>query len=240
MSDASQSPRTEGPKTTMLLVFVSSDVENGDVLGPVGTVKLDGDHAVWGSKTFDSSELDMDEKDAKELKKLISKGDATVMKGVRYVNVEPVVARKIFEGKPSSKEKKGKEKKEKKEKLKGIKKKGKADKLDKADKPKRAKTGYQLFQDEVRAGVAEELKKSAEDTGEVFRNQDVMKKMGEKWKAMTDDEKKVYQDRADELKKTAVVSGEEAAPTSTDAEEEEKPAKVAVKEGAEEAEDSEE
>ena len=59
-------------------------------------------------------------------------------------------------------------------------------------KPK-AKTGYLVFSSEKR----EDIKKMLQDeTGEPPKPKDVISKLGEVWKALSDDEKKVYNDKA--------------------------------------------
>jgi len=59
-------------------------------------------------------------------------------------------------------------------------------------KPK-AKTGYLVFSSEKR----EEIKKMLQDeTGEAPKPKDVISKLGEVWKGLSDDEKKVFNDKA--------------------------------------------
>ena len=53
--------------------------------------------------------------------------------------------------------------------------------------PKRAKTGYMLFTDENRDRVRSELK-----TRPNFKNQDVLTELGRLWKALPEEEKKVF------------------------------------------------
>ncbi len=59
-------------------------------------------------------------------------------------------------------------------------------------KPK-AKTGYLVFSSEKR----EDIKKMLQDeTGEPPKPKDVISKLGEVWKGLSDDEKKVFNDKA--------------------------------------------
>lgn len=196
----------------MLLVFVQTS-DDGEIEAPVGVVRTEG--ASWGTKNFDPNELDMDEKDAKDLKKMISAGDATIMTGVRFVNVDETVSKKLFK-KSKGEEKEGKKHKEgsKKtiEKKKGKKgKKGKKDGDDDAEKPKRVKTGYQLFCDAVRPGVMEKGKEVSKETGEPFRNQDVMKEMGRMWKELSESERDAFNQTSATLKlEAASFSGASA------------------------------
>ena len=68
----------------------------------------------------------------------------------------------------------------------------------KEDKPKRAKTGYLLFADDVRAEVRAELELF--ETGKL-KPQDVVREIAVRWKALSDEERQEFQLRA----KAAVV-----------------------------------
>lgn len=75
--------------------------------------------------------------------------------------------------------------------------KGKKDKstVNKDGTPKKpkAKTGYLVFSSEKR----EDIKKMLQDeTGEPPKPKDVISKLGEVWKGLSDDEKKVFNDKA--------------------------------------------
>jgi hypothetical protein len=59
-------------------------------------------------------------------------------------------------------------------------------------KPK-AKTGYLVFSSEKREDIKKMLQ---EETGEPPKPKDVISKLGEVWKALSDDEKKVFNDKA--------------------------------------------
>ena len=198
----------------MLLVFVQT-TDDGEIEAPVGVVKTEG--VSWGTKNFDPNELDMDEKDAKELKKMIAAGDATIMTGVRFVNVDETVSKKLFK-KSKGEEKQGKKSKgEEKQGKKTIeKKKGKKSKKDGdgAEKSKRVKTGYQLFCDAVRPGVIEKGKEESKQTGEPFRNQDVMKEMGRMWKELSESERDAYNQTSTTLKQEAASSSGALATTA--------------------------
>lgn len=59
-------------------------------------------------------------------------------------------------------------------------------------KPK-AKTGYLVFSSEKREDIKKMLE---EESGEAPKPKDVISKLGAVWKALTDDEKKVFNDKA--------------------------------------------
>lgn len=59
-------------------------------------------------------------------------------------------------------------------------------------KPK-AKTGYLVFSSEKREDIKKMLQ---EETGEPPKPKDVISKLGEVWKGLSDDEKKVFNDKA--------------------------------------------
>ena len=86
---------------------------------------------------------------------------------------------------------------EKVEKTKG---KSSGNKEETAKKPK-AKTGYLVFSSEKREEVKEMLEK---ESGEAPKPKDVISKLGAVWKALSDEERQVYNDKA---KKMAEESG---------------------------------
>ena len=78
-------------------------------------------------------------------------------------------------------------------------------KADTADKPKRAKTGYLLYADEVRAEVkAELMAELGED--EKLKPQDVVKAIAARWKGEDAEVKAEWNSKA----KTPVASDDEA------------------------------
>lgn len=179
----------------MLVIFMGTD-DDGSVVGPLSTMKIDSDRApTWAEKTrFDPSELDMDESALEALKQMMTEGDATFTKSVRYVNVNTKLAEGsgVFGSKISTKRSKKAGK--------TIGKKKKKEEENKVKKP-RAKTGYQLFQEDKRPEVKHQLMKEAEEGGEPFKHQMIMKETGKLWKALSKEERNEYQDRAAVLKK---------------------------------------
>ena len=172
--------------------------EDGAVTGPLGALKMDSDHApAWAEKTrFDPNDFDMDETALEALKQMMAEGDATLAnKSVRYVNVETKMAESsgVFGSKTSTKRSKKAGKVGK-----TI---GKKKKKEQEVKKPRAKTGYQLFQEDKRAEVKERLIKEAEEGGEPFKHQLIMKETGKLWKALSDNERGAYQARADALRR---------------------------------------
>jgi hypothetical protein len=88
----------------------------------------------------------------------------------------------------------------KKETEKSVTKKGtkeKKPKKEEGDKPKRAKTGYLLFQDDVREEVREGMAKEVE-AGEKLKPQEVVKAIAALWKELTKDDQEVWKTRAKE------------------------------------------
>ena len=81
----------------------------------------------------------------------------------------------------------------------------KADKSKKAksDKPKKAKSGYLLHNDAEREGIKIKLEKDAEESGETLKSSEIMVALGAHWKALSDDDKKAWNDKAKALKMTA-------------------------------------
>lgn len=76
-------------------------------------------------------------------------------------------------------------------------KKGKAkkDKVDKADKPKRKPTGYLLFSKASRDEAKLKLSQNLEE-GEKPSNPDIMRKLGEMWKELSEEEQQIWKDKA--------------------------------------------
>ena len=85
-----------------------------------------------------------------------------------------------------------------------TKKAAKAEKAEKADKPKRAKTGYLIYADEVRAEIKESLTTELEE-GEKLKPQDVVKAIAARWKAEDQEVRDEWNARA----KTPATSDEE-------------------------------
>ena len=85
-----------------------------------------------------------------------------------------------------------------------TKKAAKAEKAEKADKPKRAKTGYLIYADEVRAEIKESLTTELEE-GEKRKPQDVVKAIAARWKAEDQEVRDEWNARA----KTPATSDEE-------------------------------
>ena len=81
----------------------------------------------------------------------------------------------------------------------------KAEKKPAGDKPKRNKTGYLLYADEVRPAIKAELTAALEE-GEKLKPQDVVKAIGAKWKAESDEVKEEWKSKA----KTPTTSDDEA------------------------------
>ena len=73
------------------------------------------------------------------------------------------------------------------------------------DKPKRAKTGYLLYGDAVRASVRDDLTAMLED-GEKLKPQEVVKAIGAKWKAESQEVRDEWNTKA----KTPPTSDDEA------------------------------
>ena len=86
---------------------------------------------------------------------------------------------------------------------------------DEKPKTKRGLSGYNLYQREERATVVAELQESGND----FKSKEVMSLLGPRWKALSDDERKVWNDKAKVLKEAASATETE---TDTETEEEEK------------------
>lgn len=80
---------------------------------------------------------------------------------------------------------------------KSIKKETKGLKKDGTPRKKRAPCGYMLFSNEKRSVIREDLVKEAD--GEKVPPGAVVKKLGELWNAMNDDEKEPYNTRAKEM-----------------------------------------
>ena len=76
-------------------------------------------------------------------------------------------------------------------------------KKDKSDKPKKAKSGYLLHNDAEREGIKIKLEKDAEESGETLKSSEIMVALGAHWKALSDDDKKAWNDKAKALKMIA-------------------------------------
>ena len=68
----------------------------------------------------------------------------------------------------------------------------------KEDKPKKRKTGYLLFSDEMRADIKELLLENLEE-GEKLKPQDTVRELAAQWKALPDEEKAEWNERAASL-----------------------------------------
>tara|TARA_R110002074_G_scaffold215766_1_gene385610 strand:+ start:530 stop:1015 length:486 start_codon:yes stop_codon:yes gene_type:complete len=66
-------------------------------------------------------------------------------------------------------------------------------------KPKRAMSGYNLYYKTERPIVKIELDNAAEESGEEVKSKDIMSAVAERWKALDDDEKKIWRKKAIEL-----------------------------------------
>ncbi len=76
-------------------------------------------------------------------------------------------------------------------------------KKDKSDKPKKAKSGYLLHNDAEREGIKIKLEKDAEESGETLKSSEIIVALGAHWKALSDDDKKAWNDKAKALKMIA-------------------------------------
>jgi hypothetical protein len=85
----------------------------------------------------------------------------------------------------------------------------KADKKTKSkeDKPKKRKTGYLLFSDEMRADIKELLLDNLEE-GEKLKPQDTVRELAAQWKALSDEEKAEWNERAASLPQQGEESDE--------------------------------
>tara|TARA_B100000787_G_scaffold167191_1_gene153537 strand:- start:64 stop:717 length:654 start_codon:yes stop_codon:yes gene_type:complete len=72
-------------------------------------------------------------------------------------------------------------------------------KVKKEDKPKRV-SGYILFQKAMREDAVKTLNDALEEDGSKIKQSDVMKELGRMWKALEDDERKEWNDKAAEQK----------------------------------------
>jgi len=75
----------------------------------------------------------------------------------------------------------------------------KVKKVKKEDKPKRV-SGYILFQKAMREDAVKTLNDALEEDGAKIKQSDVMKELGKMWKALEDDERKEWNDKAAEQK----------------------------------------
>ena len=110
----------------------------------------------------------------------------------RFMDTTPI--KLVRKSGPSPKKgKEPKEPKEPKEKKSVTKKKD-----DGTDKPKRAKTGYLLFQSDVRPVIREELSENLEED-EKLKPQDVVKEIAIRWKALEQDERDEWNKKAKDM-----------------------------------------
>jgi hypothetical protein len=80
-------------------------------------------------------------------------------------------------------------------------KKGKKEKKEKDDKPKKKRvSGYILFQKAMREDVVQTLKDALEEADAKVKQSDVMSELGKMWKALDDEEREEWNDKAAEQK----------------------------------------
>ena len=80
-------------------------------------------------------------------------------------------------------------------------KKGKKEKKEKDDKPKKKRvSGYILFQKAMREDVVQTLKDALEEADAKVKQSDVMSELGKMWKALDDEEREEWYDKAAEQK----------------------------------------
>jgi hypothetical protein len=89
---------------------------------------------------------------------------------------------------------------------------------DKEDKPKKAKTGYLLFSDSVRAEVRAELEEAA-DEGTKVMAKEVVRGIATKWKELSVEEQSEWKTIAEEAKSPPESEHEEEAEEAEEAEE---------------------
>ena len=131
---------------------------------------------VWKALSDDEREVWNDK--AKVLKELWLSEAETAVK--HNVDEPELTEEEVDDEKPKPKAKK--EKKEKNE-----------------DKPKRV-SGYILFQKAMREDAVKTLNDALEEDGAKIKQSDVMKELGRMWKALEDDERKEWNDKAAEQK----------------------------------------
>ena len=80
-------------------------------------------------------------------------------------------------------------------------KKEKKEKKEKEDKPKKKRvSGYILFQKAMREDVVQTLKDALEEADAKVKQSDVMSELGKMWKALDDEEREEWNDKAAEQK----------------------------------------
>lgn len=74
----------------------------------------------------------------------------------------------------------------------------------KSDKPKvkKSKSGYLLHNDAERINIKAKLEKECEESGEKLKSTDIITALGGHWKALSDDDKKIWNDKAALLKES--------------------------------------
>ena len=83
-------------------------------------------------------------------------------------------------------------------------KKEKKEKKEKDDKPKKKRvSGYILFQKAMREDVVQTLKDALEEADAKVKQSDVMSELGKMWKALDDDEREEWNDKAAEQKSSS-------------------------------------
>ena len=88
----------------------------------------------------------------------------------------------------------------------------KKSKKSKEDKPKvkKAKSGYLLHNDAERSTIKAQLEKEAEESGVTLKSTDIITALGAHWKALSDDEKKNWNDKSALLKEEDIVDDSES------------------------------
>lgn len=199
----------------MLLVF--SEMSSSGSM-PYGIVKFSGDDAVpdWVRTLSNDPSVrqDLDDDELKELAGLLEAGAARVVKGVRFARASGSVVKTIFKNKKgagvardsgsstSSKAVAGG--KAAGGKAAGGKGKGRQAAKD-PNRVKKPPSAYLLFCGDVRTEVKNKL---MEQYGSEFKHEMIMKKTGEMWKALTEEMKGPFTERAEKAKEEAKKQAE--------------------------------
>lgn len=128
----------------------------------------------------------------------------------RFLNLDDIkIQRKRGPSPKQSEEKPAKVKNPKKTKQ------AKAERTDAPAKPKRGTTGYLVFGKSIRAEVSEELSANLEE-GTKLKQMDVTPVIASHWKALTDEEKLVWNQQAKALNDAAKAEHESACSTESE------------------------
>lgn len=133
---------------------------------------------------------------------------AVHVKQVNIYNKDPtidsdpeLVAEEIDLGNADNKEEKKEEKnEEKKEKKEKKQKKEKKEKTEKKEKKEKSVSGEIIFQRAMRADVTETLKETLVNDTEKIKQSDVTREIGKMWKALSDEEREEWNDKASQHK----------------------------------------